>query len=39
MGRRGMHCARTRFGMDAFLDRLEMHYHAVTGASSLVPVT
>jgi len=25
--------------MDAFLDRLEMHYHAVTGASSLVPVT
>lgn len=39
MGRHGMHCAQTRFGMDAFLDRLEMHYHAVTGASSLVPVT
>jgi len=38
MGRRGMHCARTRFGMDAFLDRLAMHYDAAIGASSMVAV-
>jgi glycosyltransferase involved in cell wall biosynthesis len=34
MGQRGLHWAQTRFSMDAFLDRLDVHYDAVMGDST-----